>query len=214
MHAHTHLSHKYIYTFIHKYNAYIYIYIYVYTYMCIRIAEKAAHTDCNEVARAVFHAPMFALNAVANWNACEPSHARSTPTERARMCRRGCVGALSHTHKRARARTQHVCSCIYIRIYTTYINPVFRARSYTYTRAHERMRMPTHRRAHGHTRRRIHTRARARASAPPPRTTARAASTTRRARSPCGGAPPEPERRRIHWTTRRHKRYSTRRCSR
>ena len=58
-------------------------------------AEKAAHTLDNVVTAAVFHAPMFALNAVADWNACEPSHPRSTPTEGARMCRRGCVGAQS-----------------------------------------------------------------------------------------------------------------------
>jgi hypothetical protein len=56
-------------------------------------AGKAAHTKANEMTDAVFHAPMFALNADADWNACEPSHPRSTPTERARMCRRGCAGA-------------------------------------------------------------------------------------------------------------------------
>jgi hypothetical protein len=32
----------------------------------------AAHTDDNEVTRAVFHAPMFALNAYAELNACTP----------------------------------------------------------------------------------------------------------------------------------------------
>ncbi len=61
---------------------------------------------------AVFHAPMFALNADAEKNACEPSHPRSTPTERARMSRRGCVGAQSHTRTRASARTQHVRECV------------------------------------------------------------------------------------------------------
>jgi hypothetical protein len=30
---------------------------------------------------AVFHAPMFALNADADWNACKRNHKRSTPTE-------------------------------------------------------------------------------------------------------------------------------------
>jgi hypothetical protein len=75
-----------------------------------RRAGKAAHTWFNVVTRAVFHAPMFALNALAE-NACEPSHPRSTPTEGARMCRRGCVGAQSHTHTRARAWTQHVRVC-------------------------------------------------------------------------------------------------------
>ncbi len=34
--------------------------------------EKAAHTWDNEVTRAVFHAPMFALNADAELNACAP----------------------------------------------------------------------------------------------------------------------------------------------
>ncbi len=32
----------------------------------------AAHTEANEVTRAVFHAPMSALNADAPWNACAP----------------------------------------------------------------------------------------------------------------------------------------------
>ncbi len=64
-------------------------------------AGEAAHTNSNEVTAAVFHAPMFALNAFADLNACAPSHPRSTPTERARMSRRGCVRAQSHTHTRA-----------------------------------------------------------------------------------------------------------------
>jgi hypothetical protein len=68
-------------------------------------AEKAAHTEDNEVTDAVFHAPMSALNADAPLNACEPSHPRSTPTSRARMCRRERVGARSHTRTRTRART-------------------------------------------------------------------------------------------------------------
>ncbi len=34
--------------------------------------------------RAVFHAPMSALNADAERNACEPSRTRSTPAEGAR----------------------------------------------------------------------------------------------------------------------------------
>jgi hypothetical protein len=73
---------------------------------------EAAHTSANEVTRAVFHAPMFALNADAYWNACEPSHPRSTPTEGARMCRRGYMRAQSHAHARARARTQQVDACV------------------------------------------------------------------------------------------------------
>ena len=70
---------------------------------CAAGAEKAAHTPANEVIDAVFHAPMFELNADAYGpppNACAPNHPRSTPTERARMCRRGCVRARSHTHTR------------------------------------------------------------------------------------------------------------------
>jgi hypothetical protein len=35
---------------------------------------KAAHTDSNVVTAAVFHEPMFALNAVAALNVCEPNH--------------------------------------------------------------------------------------------------------------------------------------------
>jgi hypothetical protein len=74
--------------------------------------RKAAHTQCNVVTAAVFHAPMFALNADAEANACKPNHTRSTPTERARMCRRGCAGARSHTRTRARTRAQHVGACV------------------------------------------------------------------------------------------------------
>jgi hypothetical protein len=33
---------------------------------------RAAHTVANEVTAAVFHAPMLALNADADWNACAP----------------------------------------------------------------------------------------------------------------------------------------------
>ena len=65
-------------------------------------AGNAAHTWDNEVTAAVFHAPMFALNADAEENACEPSHTRSTPTEGARMCRSGCVGPQSYTHMHTR----------------------------------------------------------------------------------------------------------------
>ncbi len=35
-----------------------------------------AHTWYNVVTDAVFHAPMFALNADADMNACEPNHTR------------------------------------------------------------------------------------------------------------------------------------------
>ena len=46
--------------------------------------RRAAHTLQISLTRAVFHAPMFALNAIASENACEPSRKRSTPTGRAR----------------------------------------------------------------------------------------------------------------------------------
>jgi hypothetical protein len=65
------------------------------------LGPKAAHTPANVVTAAVFHAPMSALNAEATANACEPSHPRSTPMERARTVRQGCFGAQSHTHTRA-----------------------------------------------------------------------------------------------------------------
>jgi hypothetical protein len=80
----------------------------------------------------------------------------------------------------------HICiymynAYIYVHTYMyQYIYPVFRTRSYTYTRERPRMRGPT----------RLRTHTRTRASAVPPRTPARAASTTRRARPACGGAPP------------------------
>jgi hypothetical protein len=84
------------------------MYIYVHIHIYIR-AGKVAHTAANVVRAAVFHAPMFALNAVAHWKACEPTHTQSPPAEGARMCRRGLRGRrITHAHTRARARTQHV----------------------------------------------------------------------------------------------------------
>ncbi len=52
---------------------------------------EKAHTAYNVVTDAVFHAAMFALNADAEPNACQPSHSRSTPTERTRTLRHGYV---------------------------------------------------------------------------------------------------------------------------
>jgi hypothetical protein len=66
---------------------YRWIYIYKPTERIRCVARrwpKAAHTWNNVVTDAVFHAPMFALNANVLANACEPSLTRSTPTERAR----------------------------------------------------------------------------------------------------------------------------------
>ncbi len=43
----------------------------------VREGPKAAHTLDTDVTCAVFHAPMFALKADADWNACEPRTRRS-----------------------------------------------------------------------------------------------------------------------------------------
>ncbi len=63
-------------------------------------AEKAAHTSCNEVTRAVSHAPMFALNIDAPRNACAPNHPRSTADGKALAC----VGADACAPDRTRTR--------------------------------------------------------------------------------------------------------------
>jgi hypothetical protein len=73
---------------------------------------EAAHTLNMFDTDAVFHAPMFALNTDAAWNACAPKphavRADGRPSHvSARM--RGRPMALAHT--RARARTQHVDTC-------------------------------------------------------------------------------------------------------
>jgi hypothetical protein len=57
---------------------------------------EAAHTLDKSVTRAVFHAPMFALNAFASKNACEPNRTRSTPTGRAITIQSGCVCTQTH----------------------------------------------------------------------------------------------------------------------
>ena len=67
-----------------------------------RRRPNPAHTEINNVTRAVFHAPMFALNAESN--ACEPNDTRSTPTEIARKVSK----AYSHTHPHTVTRT---CLC-------------------------------------------------------------------------------------------------------
>jgi hypothetical protein len=47
----------------------------------LRATAGTAHTEDKSVTAAVFHAPMFALNADADSNACEPNHTpRFTPT--------------------------------------------------------------------------------------------------------------------------------------
>ncbi len=49
-----------------------YLYTYIDTAMTQQ-ARKTAHTEDKSVTVAVFHAPMFALNADADMNACEPT---------------------------------------------------------------------------------------------------------------------------------------------
>ena len=62
--------------------------------------KRRTHTWYKLETRAVFHAPMFALNADAPANACEPNHTRSMPTERACTVRRGYLRAQAHKHTR------------------------------------------------------------------------------------------------------------------
>ena len=75
---------------------------------------KAAHTACNVVTDAVFHAPMFALNAVADQNACEPDHTQFTPIESARKfgadtaCWRRNLLARARTHAQTQHKLTHV----------------------------------------------------------------------------------------------------------
>ena len=69
--------------------------------------RKAAHTPVKSLTRAVFHAPMSALNADASLNACEPSRTQSsTPVERAHTFERGymCPHVPPNAHARTGAR--------------------------------------------------------------------------------------------------------------
>jgi hypothetical protein len=75
--------------------------------------ERAAHTKDNVVTAAVFHAPMFALNADADWNACEPNHPRSTADGKALACVGADACAPDRTRAHARARTQHAGACVW-----------------------------------------------------------------------------------------------------
>ncbi len=61
-----------------------------------RRRPKAAHTDIMHVRDAVFHAPMFALNADAPQNACTQNNTQSTPTEV--LARIGIYTKYTHTH--------------------------------------------------------------------------------------------------------------------
>jgi hypothetical protein len=61
------------------------------------------HTRVKSVTRTVFHAPMFALKAVAELNACEPTTRRSTAVRI--TCALGVdAGAPTHEHRCARTR--------------------------------------------------------------------------------------------------------------
>ena len=76
-----------------------------------RPGPKAAHTAPNVVTPAVFHAPMFALNADAEANACAPSHPRSTPTgRRSHVSARMRARPISHAHARAHGRNRGACA--------------------------------------------------------------------------------------------------------
>ncbi len=77
-------------------------------------AGKAAHTPYNQVTRAVFHAPMSALNADAELNACETSRTWSTPTERARTAR---DRMRLYEHTRVPIYIPGLCTDRYIYIY-------------------------------------------------------------------------------------------------
>jgi hypothetical protein len=67
-------------------------------------AGKAAHTPCNVVAAAVFHAPMFALNADAEMNACEPRPpAVDADGRRSHVSARMRGRPIAHARARARA---------------------------------------------------------------------------------------------------------------
>ena len=74
--------------------------------------RKAAHTPNKSLTRAVFHAPMSALNALAVANACKPSRTRSTPVERTHTFGRGYVCPQTHMHAQARARMCDVGACV------------------------------------------------------------------------------------------------------
>ena len=76
-------------------------------------AGKAAHTSAKLVIRAVFHAPMFALNAGADWNACAPNHPRSTLSGKALACVGADAWPPDRTRAHARARTQHAGACVW-----------------------------------------------------------------------------------------------------
>jgi hypothetical protein len=151
-------------------------------------AEKAAHTYSNVVTRAVFHAPMFELNADAMKNACraEPPAVDADGT-RSHVSARMRGRPIEHAH--ARARTQHVGAFeavqpharpypslaqvhTYIYVHTMYIYTYICIYTYTYTHIHTdktpsvRAAIPTHGDARTCARLRLRTHARARIGGP------------------------------------------------
>ena len=74
-----------------------------------RATAETAHTQVNVVTDAVFHAPMFALNADASRNACEPTTrgVRRWKRTHMRACARR-LGAAAHKPRRQRKPTVRV----------------------------------------------------------------------------------------------------------
>jgi hypothetical protein len=68
-----------------------------------KTTNVCARTPDNTATDAVFHAPMFALNADANPNACEPSRTRSIADGKGSHVFGADTRAPKHTHTRARA---------------------------------------------------------------------------------------------------------------
>ena len=86
-----------------------------------RPGPKAAHTADNVVTAAVFHAPMFALNADAQANACAPKPPAVDADGKAlASLRRGSVGAQSHTRARTRTHTWGACARPYLPLTAVY----------------------------------------------------------------------------------------------
>ena len=85
-----------------------------------RRRPKAEHTVYKVVTDAVFHVPMFALNADVASNVCEPNQTQSMPTESARKLGADTRGrgrnhvhseTLSYTHSHSHTPTwTHTCA--------------------------------------------------------------------------------------------------------
>ena len=68
----------------------------------VRLPAEAAHTEDKVVTDAVFHAPMFALKADADWNICEPTATGTTAASSAYTHPLERIRARPRTHERAR----------------------------------------------------------------------------------------------------------------